>query len=157
MTPVSRCFTSCWGISIQRVSIITCECNNGVWRVPFPPHWIHVITYCPIWQSKKRTGSYNTIQYKKKSSQNIKQESPPAGNSKRRTARGITCYSVTCPAGTPSVGVPNPWLGVPHLDLFRGGTGTPGKDMDPVEVLWDGNITGWRWGTPLNRQTPVKT
>ena len=30
-----------------------------------------------------------------------KQESPSAGNRKRRTAHGITCHSVTCPGGTP--------------------------------------------------------
>ena len=44
------------------------------------------------------------------------QDSPPAGNCKRRTARGITSPSVTYPRG----GVPHPGWGVPHPDLARG-------------------------------------
>ena len=55
-----------------------------------------------------------------------KQESPPAGNRKRRTAFGITCPSVTCPTGGPHPGgggVPQSWpVGVPHPDLAGGTT-----------------------------------
>ena len=90
------------------------------------------------------------------------QESPPAGNRKRRIARGITFPSITYPegGGTPSLGRGYPiltwpwggyliptWLGdTPPWDTPRKGVGT------------SGSIMGWRWGTPhINRQTPVKT
>ena len=57
----------------------------------------------------------------------MKQDSPPAGNRKRRTCRVITCQSVIYPEGssTPSSpgrgwGYASPgWEGVPHPDLAR--------------------------------------
>ena len=39
----------------------------------------------------------------------------------------------------------------PMEALWDGGV-PPGKDMEPVEVLWDGDGV-----IPVNRQTPVKT
>ena len=87
----------------------------------------------------------------------VKQESPPAGNHKRSTVRGITCPSTTCPGGGggrypfPPWGVPHPcpwggvhhpargyhpWLGVGGCPIpGQGGTlswGTPHPDLVPV-------------------------
>ena len=37
------------------------------------------------------------------------------------------------------------------------GTGVPPRmDMGPVEVIWDGVIMGYIWGTPMDKQTSVK-
>ena len=53
------------------------------------------------------------------------------------------------------LGYPSIWdmgLGYPlvrDLLLVTGVSPPPRKDMGPVEVLWDGNIMGWRQGTPL--------
>ena len=93
------------------------------------------------------------------------QESPPAGNRKRRTARGITCPSITYSGGGGEV--PHPWRGggVSHPDLAMGG-GTPSWPGGGYPILtwlgdtspWDtprkghgtsGSIIGWRWGTPM--------
>ena len=79
-----------------------------------------------------------------------KKESPPAGNYKRRTAHDITCPSIPQDS--------HPRMGVPHLEVpsvltwLEGGTQehphpdlrlvagiSPGKDIAPVEVLWDGD------------------
>ena len=67
-------------------------------------------------------------------------------NCKRRTARGITCPSVTCMeagtpsslgrgmGGTPSCGTPQKGHGT-SCSIMRWRWGTLGKDMGPVEVL----------------------
>ena len=52
--------------------------------------------------------------------------------------------------------LPSGKMGVSHRkgpgssgSIIDGGGVPPGKDMGPVEVLWNGNIMGWRWGTLL--------
>ena len=105
--------------------------------------------------------------YSKVSRQIKRKESPPGGNRKRRTARGITCQGVTYPGrgGNPSLagrggyflltwlgggGVPHSWpcqVLPPDLSggtpsLARGyhipGGGVPLPDLAPA----------WDWGTP---------
>ena len=74
----------------------------------------------------------------------IKQDSHPAGNRKRCTARGITCPSITCLGCT-----------VPHPDLARGGgypsPGPGGTHLTRTRVppVWDWDIpSAWDWSTP---------
>ena len=94
----------------------------------------------------------------------ITQDSPPAGNCKRRTARTVTCPGITCPGG----GVQScpGWLGEGYPILDRGypilscsGWGVPHLVMTGVppcldwRTLQKGPVTsesimGWRWGTP---------
>ena len=106
----------------------------------------------------------------------IKQDSPPAGNRKRCTTRGIICSSMSYPGGTPSLtsggGVPHPgWRrwGTPIWDLTVWNWDTPptwywgtplGWDLGPVTgvPLWkghgtSGSIMGWRCGTQLGVNT----
>ena len=94
------------------------------------------------------------------------QESPPAGNRKRRTARGITCPSVTGLGGgypSPTWGIPQSCLGGTSV-LTRGGTpvlagGTlswPGWEGYPI-LTWPGvphpylagGTPTWDWSTPV--------
>ena len=84
----------------------------------------------------------------------MSQESYPVGSRKRHTACGITCHSITCPGGTPSLaggGVPHPDLtggypimGYPHLGLGYSQDGAwdqwkyYGVEMRyPLERTWD--------------------
>ena len=87
----------------------------------------------------------------------FQQENPPAGNRKRRTARGITCPSITClanlsrgyhiltwPGGTPSSpgcrGAPLARTGIPPSQYW----GTPQKGT------WDQwKYCGMEMGNPL--------
>ena len=84
----------------------------------------------------------------------MQNKTPPARNCKRRTARGITCPSVTCLgvphpdlAGgypIPGSGVPYPWPGVPHPDLghtpcpFWGGTPSPSHNTSTGPMFFLG-------------------
>ena len=93
------------------------------------------------------------------------QDSPPAGNHKRRTTRGVTCPSVTCPGG--GRGYPSPVMtgwGLPQvLSWLAGGGGYPspilarGYPCPGVNShlglgyapAWDGLTSlAWDWGTP---------
>ena len=80
----------------------------------------------------------------------LQQESPSAGNRKKRTARGMTCQSVICP------GVPHPDLagGKPIL-TWPGGTpvlagGYPSWPGGGTPSCPDGDTQSWPglWGTP---------
>ena len=68
------------------------------------------------------------------------------GSRKRRTARGITCPSVTCPGGG---GYPSPSQGVPRPDL-AGGYPILTWPGDPI-LSWPGGYQILTWpggGTP---------
>ena len=67
-------------------------------------------------------------------------------------SKSLLCCSVSWRWG--GLYPPTGRMGYPHL----------GKDLEPVEVLQDGDIMGWRWGTLLlgvdrhsDRHTRVKT
>ena len=78
---------------------------------------------------------------------NIQKESPPVGNHKRYTAHNLSkCHPVQDRGTTiqSQQGVPHSVLdgvptgldgGTPHQKLDAG---TPGRNLEPVELLWDG-------------------
>ena len=90
------------------------------------------------------------------------QESPPAGNCKRRTAHGVACLSITFPGGgggypVLSLGgggyfIPScsGWEGYPILSWMGGlreRTHSTGTGVSPEGHGTSGSIMGWRWGT----------
>ena len=110
---------------------------------------------------------------------NYKQESPPVGNRKRRTARGANYLSVTCPRGTPLPDREVPqvlgggtWFLVRDTPVMTRGTpvpagvdtpvlGYPGKDLGPVlgyPKKGPGDMTnGWKhYGMEMGYLPPPK-
>ena len=84
------------------------------------------------------------------------QESPPAENHKRRTARAITCPTITY-LGRGAVPHPDLARGATHPVLVRGyqswpGQGVPCHGLPPPPTRTE--VTPWDWGTLQDWDNP---